>query len=251
MKQRATPVAVATVLAGLLAGCANGGPDLNGFVQKANNAVEGAISSVTGGSGGNGNALTNAAGPVYTPISGGHSLSGLFAGQNQQKANYGQLPYPRVALAYLSYGADQPCWKVQATIWRSPKQSHDEVFQVCDAPVVMNDATGQAGTISDQALGTISYKLDQTRTPMNVSSTGEQRTRGPLPPARPMNVALMSSSPVGANPLQVRLDAINARIAYVSGYVPFGDTSIMSGLSTAFYDYRVWIYKFDPAGNRG
>lgn len=247
MKRRTTSVATATVLAALLAGCANGGSDLNGFVQKANNAVESAIGSVTGGSGGG----ASTAGPVYTPISGGHSLSGLFAGQNQQKANYGQIAYPRVALAYLSYGADQPCWKVQATIWKNPKQSHDEVFQICDAPVVMNDATGQAGTISDQALGTIAYKLDQTRAPMNVSSTGEQRTRGPLPPARPMNVALMSASPVGANPLQVRLDAINARIAYVSGYVPFGDTSIMSGLSAAFYDYRVWIYKFDPAGNRG
>ncbi|MDR5643230.1 MULTISPECIES: hypothetical protein [Burkholderia] len=234
---------------GLLAGCANGGPDINGFVSKANNAVEGAISSVTGGSGGSGGAAT--AGPVYTPISGGNTLSGLFAGQNQQKANYGQIAYPRVALEYLAFGANEPCWKVRATIWRSAKQSHDEVFQVCDAPVVMRDATGQAGTISDQALGTIAYKLDQTRAPMNVSNTGEQRTRGPLPPARPMNVALMSASPVGANPLQVRLDAINARIAYVTGYVPFGDTSIMSGLSTAFYDYRLWIYKFDPAGNRG
>lgn len=253
MKHHILPVAAATVLCGLLAACANGGPDVNGFVQKANSAVENAISSVTGSKAGtNGSdGLTNAAGPVYTSVSGGNSLQGLFAGQNQQQANYGKIAYPRVALEYLSYGANQPCWKVRATIWANAKRSHDEVFQICTAPVVMRDATGQAGTISDQALGTIAYKLDQTRAPMNVANTGEQRTRGPLPPARPMNVALMSTTQVGANPLQVRLDEINARIAYVSGYVPFGDTSIMSGLSTAFYDYRMWINAFDPAGNRG
>ncbi|MGK8200563.1 hypothetical protein [Burkholderia cepacia] len=253
MKHHIFPVAAATVLCGLLAACANDGPDVNGFVQKANSAVENAISSVTGSKAGtNGSdGLTNAAGPVYTSISGGNSLQGLFAGQNQQQANYGKIAYPRVALEYLSYGANQPCWKVRATIWANAKRSHDEVFQICTAPVVMRDATGQAGTISDQALGTIAYKLDQTRAPMNVANTGEQRTRGPLPPVRPMTVALMSTTQVGANPLQVRLDEINARIAYVSGYVPFGDTSILSGLSTAFYDYRMWINAFDPAGNRG
>lgn len=247
MKRRTTSVATATVLAGLLAGCANGGPDINGLVSKANNAVEGAISSVTGGAGGSGGAA--AAGPVYTPISGGHSLSGLFAGQNQQKANYGQIAYPRVALAYLSYGADQPCWKVQATIWRSPKQSHDEVFQVCDAPIVVRDAVGQTGTLNPQG---IIDKIDQTRAPMNVSNTGDQRTRGPLPPLRPMSVQLANTGPMfQANPLQVRLDAINARIAYIAGYVPLGDTSAMSVVSSAFYDYRMWIYRFDPAGNQG
>ncbi|WP_244131505.1 hypothetical protein [Burkholderia pseudomultivorans] len=247
MKRRATSVAVATVLAGLLAGCANGGPDINGFVSKANNAVEGAISSVTGGSGGSGSTAT--AGPVYTPISGGNTLSGLFAGQNQQKANYGQIAYPRVALEYLSFGADQPCWKVRATIWRGPKQSHDEVFQICDAPIVARDAVGQTGTLNPQG---IIDKIDGTRAPMNVSNTGEQRTRGPLPPLRPMSVQLANTGPMfQANPLQVRLDAINARIAYIAGYVPLGDTSAMSVVSSAFYDYRMWIWKFDPAGNQG
>ncbi|MBF3830786.1 hypothetical protein [Burkholderia pseudomallei] len=86
MKRRTTSVAVATVLAGLLAGCANGGPGINGLVSKANTAVESVIGSVTGGSGGSGNALTNAAGPVYTPISGGNTLSGLFAGQNRKRS---------------------------------------------------------------------------------------------------------------------------------------------------------------------
>lgn len=243
MKRRTTSVATATVLAALLAGCANGMPDVNGLVSKANSAVEGAISSVTGGSGG------NAAGPVYTPISGGNTLSGLFAGQNQHKANYGQIAYPRVALEYLSFGADQPCWKVRATIWRGPKQSHDEVFQVCDAPIVVRDAVGQSGQLNP--LGIID-KIDGTRAPMNVSNTGDQRTRGPLPPLRPMSVQLANTGPMfQANPLQVRLDAINARIAYVSGYVPLGDTSAMSVVSSAFYDYRMWIYRFDPAGNRG
>lgn len=194
MKRRTTSVATATVLAALLAGCANGMPDVNGLVSKANSAVEGAISSVTGGSGG------NAAGPVYTPISGGNTLSGLFAGQNQHKANYGQIAYPRVALEYLSFGADQPCWKVRATIWRGPKQSHDEVFQVCDAPIVVRDAVGQSGQLNPQG---IIDKIDGTRAPMNVSNTGDQRTRGPLPPLRPMSVQLANTGPMfQANPLQ-------------------------------------------------
>jgi len=54
MKHHVLPVAAVTVLCGLLAACANGGPDVNGFVQKANSAVENAISSVTGGGGGSG-----------------------------------------------------------------------------------------------------------------------------------------------------------------------------------------------------
>lgn len=244
MKKHFIPAAIAAALSTFLGGCANGGPDVNSFVQKANNAVEGAISGVTGGSGGSG---LNAGGPVYTPISGGQALSGLFAGQNQQKANYGQIAYPRVALQYLSYGANHPCWKVQATIWSSPKHSHDEVFQVCDAPIVVKDAVGQSGALNPQA---IIDKIDQTRAPINVANTGEQRTRGPLPPLRPMSVQLASSG-FGVNPLAARLDAINARIAHVAGYVPLGDAGLMSVMSSAFYDYRVWIWKFDPAGNLG
>ncbi|TAM04917.1 MAG: hypothetical protein EPN70_10150 [Paraburkholderia sp.] len=245
MKQHVLPAAIAAAFCGLLGGCANGGPDINGFVQKANSAVESAIGSVTGGSGAG---ATAASGPVYTPISGGSSLSGLFAGQNQQRANYGQIPYPRVALDYLTYGANLPCWKIRATIWSSPKRSHDEVFQICDAPIVVKDAVGQAGTLNTQA---IVDKLDQTRAPLNVVNTGEQRTRGPLPPLRAMSVPLASTGPMfQANPLQVRLDAINARIAYIAGYVPLGDSSLMSVVSSAFYDYRIWIWKFEEGGQQ-
>ncbi|MBR8042148.1 hypothetical protein ACRS8P_27595 [Burkholderia cenocepacia] len=249
MKHHVLPVAAATVLCGLLAACANGGPDVNGFVQKANSAVENAISSVTGGGGGSGGDVTNAAGPVYTPIAGGNSLQGLFGGQNQQLANYGKIAYPRVALEYLSYGASQPCWKVRATIWANPKRSHDETFQVCDVPIAVRDAVGQVGQLNPQA---IVDKIDQTRAPINVPNTGDERTRGPLPPLRAMSVPLTNTGPMfQANPLQVRLDAINARIAYVAKYVPLGDTGAMSVVSSAFYDYRVWIWRFDPAGNRG
>ncbi|MCA8148189.1 hypothetical protein [Burkholderia vietnamiensis] len=249
MKHHVLPVATATVLCGLLAACANGGPDVSGFVQKANNTVENAIHSVTGGSGDGGGDVTNAAGPVYTPLSGGSSLQGLFGGQNQQLANYGKLQYPRVALEYLSFGASQPCWKVRATIWTNAKHSHDEVFQVCDVPIAVRDAVGQVGQLNPQA---IVDKIDQTRTPINVANTGDQRTRGPVPPLRSMSVPLTNTGPMfQANPLQVRLDAINARIAYVAKYVPLGDTSAMSVVSSAFYDYRVWIWRFDPAGNLG
>ncbi|MEF9443293.1 hypothetical protein OWS73_33295 [Burkholderia sp. 1B3(2022)] len=249
MKHHVLPVAAVTVLCGLLAACANGGPDVNGFVQKANSAVENAISSVTGGGGGSGGEVTNAAGPVYTPIAGGNSLQGLFGGQNQQLANYGKIAYPRVALEYLSYGAHQPCWKVRATIWANPKRSHDETFQVCDVPIAVRDAVGQVGQLNPQA---IVDKIDQTRAPINVPNTGDERTRGPLPPLRAMSVPLTNTGPMfQANPLQVRLDAINARIAYVAKYVPLGDTGAMSVVSSAFYDYRVWIWRFDPSGNRG
>ncbi|HDR9217481.1 TPA: hypothetical protein QDB35_000150 [Burkholderia vietnamiensis] len=250
MKHNVLPVATATVLCGFLAACANGGPDVNGFVQKANGAFENAVSSVTGSKAGtNGSdGLTNAAGPVYTSISGGSSLQGLFAGQNQQLANYGKIAYPRVALEYLSYGASQPCWKVRATIWTNAKRSHDETFQVCDVPIAVRDTVGQVGQLNPQA---IVDKIDQTRAPINVPNTGDERTRGPLPPLRAMSVPLTNTGPMfQANPLQVRLDAINARIAYVARYVPLGDTGAMSVVSSAFYDYRVWIWRFDPAGNR-
>ena len=249
MKHNVLPVATATVLCGLLAACANGGPDVNGLVQKANSTVENAIHSVTGSSGTGGGEVNNAAGPLYTPISGGSSLQGLFAGQNQQLANYGKIAYPRVALEYLSYGASQSCWKVRATIWTNAKHSHDETFQVCDVPIAVRDAVGQMGQLNPQG---IIDKIDETRAPLNVPNTGDQRTRGPLPPLRAMGVPLANTGPMfQANPLQVRLDAINARIAYVAKYVPLGDTSAMSVVSSAFYDYRVWIWRFDPAGNLG
>ncbi|MBJ9920685.1 MULTISPECIES: hypothetical protein [Burkholderia] len=249
MKHHVLPVATATVLCGLLAACANGGPDVNGLVQKANSTVENAIRSVTGGGGTGGGDVTKAAGPLYTPISGGSSLQGLFAGQNQQLANYGKIAYPRVALEYLTYGANQSCWKVRATIWTNAKHSHDETFQVCDVPIVVRDAVGQMGQLNPQG---IIDKIDETRAPLNVPNTGDQRTRGPLPPLRAMSVPLANTGPMfQANPLQARLDAINARIAYVAKYVPLGDTSAMSVVSSAFYDYRVWIWRFDPAGNRG
>lgn len=228
-----------------LSACADVSNGLNAAVDKANGAFNQALGNLTGGSAVSANASA-ASGPVYTPISGGNSLSGLFAGQNQQKANYGQIPYPRVALDYLTYGANLPCWKIRATIWSSPKHSHDETFQICDAPIVVKDAVGQAGTLNTQA---IIDKLDQTRAPLNVANTGEQRTRGPLPPLRPMSVPLASTGPMfQANPLQVRLDAINARIAYIAGYVPLGDSSLVSVVSSAFYDYRIWIWKFEEGG---
>lgn len=227
-----------------LAACADVSSGLNAAVDKANGAFNQALGNLPGGSAGSANA--SASGPVYTPISGGNSLLGLFAEQNQQKANYGQIPYPRVALDYLTYGANLPCWKVRATIWSSSKHSHDETFQICDAPIVVKDAVGQSGTLNPQA---IVDKLDQTRAPLNVANTGEQRTRGPLPPLRPMTVPLASTGPMFlADPLQVRLDAINARIAYIAGYVPLGDSSLMSVVSSAFYDYRVWIWKFEQGG---
>lgn len=227
-----------------LSACADVSNGLNAAVDKANGAFNQALGNLTGGSAGGGSA--SAAGPVYTPISGGSSLSGLFAGQNQQRANYGQIPYPRVALDYLTYGANLPCWKIRATIWSSPKHSHDETFQICDAPIVVKDAVGQAGMLNTQG---IVDKIDGTRAPLNVANTGEQRTRGPLPPLRPLSVQLVSTGPMfQGNPLQTRLDAINARIAYISGYVPLGDSSAMSVVSSAFYDYRIWIWKFEQGG---
>jgi len=234
----------ASVLLSLLSACADVSSGLNAVVDKANGAYNEALGSLSGGSTGSANA--SASGPVYTPISGGSSLSGLFTGQNQQRANYGQIPYPRVALDYLTYGANLPCWKIRATIWSNAKHSHDETFQICDAPIVVKDAVGQSGTLNTQA---IIDKIDGTRAPLNVANTGEQRTRGPLPPLRPLSVQLVSTGPMfQGNPLQTRLDAINARIAYISGYVPLGDSSAMSVVSSAFYDYRIWIWKFEQGG---
>jgi len=227
-----------------LAACADVSNGLNAAVDKANGALNQALGSLSGGSTSGGSA--SAAGPVYTPISGGNSLSGLFAGQNQQKANCGQIAYPRVALAYLTYGANLPCWKVRSTIWSSPKHSHDETFQICDVPIVVKDAVGQASTLNTQG---IVDKIDGTRALLNVANTGEQRTRGPLPPLRPLSVQLVSTGPMfQGNPLQTRLDAINSGTAYVSGYVPLGDSSAISVVSSAFYDYRIWIWKFEQGG---
>lgn len=232
MKRCATSVAVATVLAGLLAGCANGGPDINGFVQKANNAVESAIGSVTGQQG--------LGGPYYQPISGGQTIQGIFKGEDTYKALYAGYAWPRVALEVTSYGASQTCWEFNAIVWKSATSKHTEHFRLCDVPVATTNDVGQTGYLDDMSLINLAQMMDSAQVMPNVRNTGSQRTSGPLPPISPFGVNISTTNALTgqSDPLSMRYDHMEARLAYLTGY-------------TGRQDYRFWLWRFDPAGNRG
>ncbi|MFM0594015.1 hypothetical protein [Paraburkholderia dilworthii] len=232
MKQRAASVAVATVFCGLLAACAGGMPDVNGFVQKANNAVESAIGNATGAQG--------LGGPYYQAISGGQTIKGIFAGEDQYKALYAGYAWPRVALEVTSFGARETCWEFNAVIWKNAATKHVEHFRLCDVPIVTTNDAGQTGQVDGMSLSSLSTMMMSAQVMPNVKNTSNQRTAGPLPPVSPFVVNIATVDPLSGqrDPLAMKYDDMLARLAYLTGY-------------TGRQDYRFWLWRFDPAGNRG
>lgn len=230
-----------------LGGCANLNDGLNGVAGQLNKAYSQAMAG-TGLSGTNNETGANGpSGPIYSPISGGNRLQDLFAHQDRQKANYGQIPWPRVALTYMTYGENLPCWTVRATIWNDAKHSHNETFKVCtDHPIEVTNMTGDRGQLQEFPL--IS-KLEKAQA-IGVPNTGDNRTTGPLPPRNPFAVQVGSNQGLGQpNLLRARMEQVNARIAYVSGYLGVDQGSVISGMEE-FRDYRMWIAGFDPSGRQ-
>jgi hypothetical protein len=233
MKQRhVLPAAAAAIFCGILAGCAGGMPDMNGLVQKANNAVEGAIGSVTGQQG--------LGGPYYQAISGGQTIQGIFKGEDTYEALYAGYAWPRVALEVTSYGAHQTCWDFNAVIWKNATSKHVEHFRLCDVPVATTNDVGETRYVDASSLTNLSQMMVSAQVMPNVRNTSNQRTAGPLPPISPFVVNISSTDPLTGqrDPLAMKYDNMLARLAYLTGY-------------TGRQDYRFWLWRFDPAGNRG
>lgn len=226
----------------LVSGCASVAQITNSVAEKVSKGIEIKIESQTV-SGGMDSGVT-----LYRPLSTSRRIEGLYAKQDQQLANYGKLAYPRVALAFLKYGPHLKCWDVQATIWSSPASSADETFRICDTDVVVKDDVGNKAVVSFQAMNTISNKLEFSTPPLGMKNTGGVRSRGPLPPEKPFKMNFVKNDMFKANPLSVRFNNIVSRIAYISGYIPLRNASPMELVQTAFYDYRMWVWKFEEGG---
>lgn len=189
----------------------------------------------------------NATGPLYTPISGAGRINGLYKNENHLQAQMGHLDWPRVALTFREWGANLPCWTVEATIWTSPNASSVETFQACaDAPLTIRDDLGEEAELNDNARTKATTDLMVgLRVRPGKPNTGDQRTIGPNPPREPFNV-VTSRDGVAEQARKVALS-----VAWVSGYLRAEDLYPgPSGILTPFRDTRMWIGGFDPNGNR-
>ncbi|MBH1384339.1 hypothetical protein I5T81_06110 [Stenotrophomonas maltophilia] len=188
-----------------------------------------------------------AAGPLYTPVSGGGRINGLFKNENHQSAQQGRLDWPRVALTYKEWGANLPCWTVEARIWTSSTASTTETFRACaDAPLTIRDDLGEEAELNSNARAKATTDLMVgLRVRAGKPNTGDDRTAGPTPPREPFNVRTTGDGVAW----QARKVALSA--AWVSGFLRADDLYPgPSGILTPFRDTRMWIAGFDPAGNR-
>ncbi|MGB5784184.1 MAG: hypothetical protein WBH11_02145 [Stenotrophomonas geniculata] len=188
-----------------------------------------------------------AAGPLYTRINGAGRINGLFKNENHQSAQQGRLDWPRVALTYKEWGANLPCWTVEARIWTTPTASTIETFRACaDAPLTIQDDLGEEAELNSNARAKATTDLMVgLRVRPGKPNTGDDRTTGPTPPREPFNVRTTRDGVAW----QARKVALSA--AWVSGFLRADDLYPgPSGMLTPFRDTRMWIAGFDPAGNR-
>lgn len=186
-------------------------------------------------------------GPLYTPISGGGRINGLFKNENHQSAQQGRLDWPRVALTFKEWGASLPCWTVEARIWTSATASTTETFQACaDAALTIRDDLGEEAELNSNARAKATTDLMAgLRVRAGKPNTGDDRTTGPTPPREPFNVRTTREGVAW----QARKVALST--AWVSSFLRADDLYPgPSGMLTPFRDTRMWIAGFDPAGNR-
>lgn len=147
------------------------------------------------------------------------------------------IGYPRLAVRFLSYGPDLPCWTIQAFVWDDAKTVTEEAGKVCRGPIWRKDAVGKsismswidASSIRDVVVGgasTLSSKF---------ANTGEIRTVGPNPPAQPFGFVFADSE------LNKALGEVISRLAIHTGYM----TSYDLGREL---DQRFWGVDFEPIG---
>lgn len=176
---------------------------------------------------------------IYTPVTGEHTFKDLFRNEDHDQAVQGRLQWPRVALTFVEYGRTLPCWTVKATIWTNPQQSSVETFKTClDAPLAQVNDLGET-TVTNRAIGFSNLLNAQPRFGAT-QTTGSERTTGPNPPRLLFTVNVDSEMQH-----KVRNAVVNS--AWVSGF--YGQGNDLSH-AAIFYDYRMWIAGFDPAGNR-
>ena len=219
-----------------------------GFFKQLGKAFSDAGKEAIGGKSAKGGASPGSAsgGPIYTPISGAGKIVGLFSNQDHQAAQNGKLEWPRVALTFLTWGEERPCWDVEARIWTSSTASTTETFNVCsEASIVVKDDLGETGELNSNAIWKGKDTLKGVRVWPGQANTGKQRTTGPNPPVDTF-YPNMARSGVFQRSIEASL-----RIAWVSGFMQINDFYPgPAGILTPFRDTRMWIAGFQPQGDQ-
>lgn len=197
---------------------------LRGFLQKAGATASHAASSVFG-TGNPSAASGQVAGPAtttgayYRPLhpSTPGAIVGIFDGHRVGDA------WPRVAVRFTQAGADQACWRAEATVWRSAKDRTVETFNICNAPLAFTDQMGQTHymTAPEDApgggQGLVAINTAQNIQGMTQADTapGDVRNAGPLPPHMLFYLGQGSES----GPLARQYHEILVRLMWLTGWM--------------------------------
>lgn len=197
---------------------------LRGLLQKAGATASHAASSVFG-TGNPSAASGQVAGPAtttgayYRPVnpSSPATIVGIFNGHKMGDA------WPRVAVSFTRAGADQACWRAEATVWRSAKDHAVESFDICNAPLAFQDAIGQTHfmTAPEDApgggQGLVAINTAQNIQGMSHADTapGDVRGAGPLPPRMLFYLGQASES----GPLAHQYHEILVRLMWLTGWM--------------------------------
>lgn len=216
-----------------------------GFLHRAGAAVSRTATAVTGNAPAGSqrpNPLgVTTSGAYYRPIrpAQGAMFPGLFSHYRP-----GIDSFPRVALTFTRFGASEPCWTVEATIWRSTNASTVETLDICNATIVTLDDLGNPATVnSGEAMGVANglLQLQNVEGSSHARSTAERAT-GPLPPQ--MLFQVQNTGP-NALAFSTQYREILFRLAWLSGFVgpQVSETNLTSTIGKS-----MWT-RFDPAGN--
>ena len=147
------------------------------------------------------------------------------------------IGYPRLAVRFLKYGPDLPCWEIQAVVWTSSKSATEELGEVCRGPIWLKDALGQPAQMNSINASSIAnrVKLGATTATEKFANTGDVQTLGPNPPAKPFGYVLTDPELISA------LDDVITRLAIHTGYLKTYDQNLD-------LDQRFWGADFDPVG---
>lgn len=216
---------------------------LKGLFHRAKSAISHTASSLLGGhrnTQGKVAGPSTTDGPYYRPINPAKpgAIVGIF-----NRHRVGQA-WPRVAVKFTKAGTNLACWTAEAEIWKSARHHHRETFQICNAPLAFQDASGQTrylGAPEDDpydSQGTPAITLAQNIQGLSHAQTalGGERTFGPNPPHMLFDVNGASSSP----DFQHQYHEILVRLMWLTGWMDHGDPRLnnMAGKT-------LWVVGFD------
>jgi hypothetical protein len=243
---RTSTAIAALVIAAAHSASAQEETGFKGFMHRAGAAVGQTASKVLGNApsaaGGQVAGPATTTGPYYRPLipSTQGRIAGIFDGHTMGDA------WPRVAVRFTHAGADQACWRAEATVWQSAKDRTVETFDICNSPLAFQDAMGQTHymTAPEDAQGG-GQGLVAINTAQNVqgithadTATGDARGPGPQPPHMLFYLGQGSES----GPLARQYHEILVRLMWVTGWMNHANPVIDTHSGKL-----LWVIGLDPS----